>query len=315
MKRMLKRLYSTLKSCGTVSADKRVIRLSPNTIPKGHVLVSYVVESFLISPDNPVFRSHTHYWESRQMVNTFLELGYAVDLISYLNTSFRPERNYDYFVGARTNFARLAGQLNDSCVKVVHLDTAHWITSNRNAYARLYDVVQRRHVALQGSIRLIERNSAIEKADLATILGNNFTIESYAYANKPMYRIPMSSTIEFAWEKRDINAIRHNYLWFGSSGFVHKGLDLALELFAGLPDKQLFVCGPFEKEHAFVKEYHRELFETANIHPVGWVDVNSIEFKKILDQCLGIIYPSCAEGGGGQCHYLHACRCYSCSEL
>lgn len=233
------------------------------------------------------------------MVNTFLELGYAVDLISYLNTSFRPERNYDFFVGARTNFARLAAQLNDSCVKVVHLDTAHWITSNHNAYARLRDVVQRRHVALGSSVRLIEKNSAIEKADLATILGNNFTIESYAYANKPMYRIPISSTIEFAWKKRDINAIRHNYLWFGSSGFVHKGLDLVLELFAGLPDKQLFVCGPFEKEHAFIREYHSELFETANIHPVGWVDVNSVKFKEILDQCLGIIYPSCAEGGGG----------------
>ena len=134
---------------------------------------------------------------------------------------------------------------------------------------------------------------------MATILGNTFTIENYSYANKPIYRIPISTTREFAWQDRDIDVIRHNYLWFGSSGFVHKGLDLVLELFAGLPEKQLYVCGPFEKEHAFLQEYHQELFETSNIHPVGWVDVNGLKFKEILDQCLGIVFPSCAEGGGG----------------
>jgi hypothetical protein len=298
MKRRLKKLYSKLRAYGKVDVDKQVIRLSPDIIPKGHVLVSYIIESFLIDPNLPEFRSHTHYWETRQMVNTFLDLGYAVDLISYRNTRFRPERNYDFFVSARTNFDRLAALLNDTCVKVVHLDTAHWITSNHYAYRRLFNLVQRRNVALTGSIRLIEHNLAIENADLATILGNAFTIESYAYANKPSYRIPISSTIEYGWQKRDINSIRHNYLWFGSGGFVHKGLDLVLELFAGLPDHQLFVCGPFEKEEAFLREFHRELFETENIHPVGWVDVNDVKFKKILDQCLGIIYPSCAEGGG-----------------
>jgi hypothetical protein len=66
-----------------------------------------------------------------------------------------------------------------------------------------------------------------------------------------------------------------------------------------LPDQQLFVCGPLDGEKAFLQEFHRELFETENIHPVGWVDVNDVKFKEILDQCLGIIYPSCAEGGGG----------------
>lgn len=299
MKRALRKLYSALKSCGEKDVDTQLIRLSPDVVAKGHVLISYIIESFTTDPNHPVFRSHTHYWETRQMVNTFLELGYAVDLISYRNTSFRPQRNYDFFVSARTNFDRIAALLNDSCVKVVHLDTAHWITNNYNAYGRLSDLVQRRNVALTGSIRLIEHNSAIENADLATILGNTFTIESYAYANKPVYRIPISSPVAYDWQERDISAIRNNYLWFGSSGFVHKGLDLALELFADLPDHQLFVCGPFDMEKAFLQEFHRELFETENIHPVGWVDVNDVKFKEILDRCLGIIYPSCAEGGGG----------------
>ena len=296
---MLKMLYEALQPRKKTHVDSQVVRLSPGITAKGHVLISYVIESCTTDPNDPVYRSHTHYWETRQMVKTFLGLGYAVDLISYRNISFRPQRNYNIFIGARTNFDRLAGLLNDTCRKVVHLDTAHWITNNRNAYKRLSDLCHRRKVAIMGSIRLIEHNLAIENADLCTILGNDFTIESYAYAGKPMHRIPISAPISFEWSNRDIDSIRNNYMWFGSGGFVHKGLDLVLELFASLPDYHLYVCGPLNMEHAFVREFHKELYETGNIHPVGWVDINDPRFKEILDNCLGIVYPSCAEGGGG----------------
>ena len=299
MKSVLKKLYRSLQPDRNRYIDSQVVHLSPGIKAKGHVLVSYVIESCTTDPNDPVYRSHTHYWETRQIVNTFLDFGYSVDLISYRNTDFRPKRSYDFFIGARTNFDRLAGLLNDSCRKVVHLDTAHWITNNHNAYSRLSDLCHRRKVAIMGSIRIIEHNLAIENADLGTILGNEFTIESYSYAGKQLHRIPISSPISFEWSKRDIDSIRNNYLWFGSTGFVHKGLDLVLELFAGLPDYHLYVCGPLEKEHRFVREFHKELYETANIHTVGWVDINDVRFKQILDNCLGIVYPSCAEGGGG----------------
>ena len=299
MKKVLKKLYSVLRPNRPVHIDRRVIHLSPDTEPKGHVLLSYIIESFTTDQDDPVFRSHTHYWETRQMVNTFLDLGYAVDLISYRNTSFRPERDYDFFVGARTNFDRISGLLNDACKKVVHLDTAHWVTNNYHAFSRLLDVTHRRKAAPMRSIRQVMRNQAIENADLATVLGNRFTIDSYAYAGKPVYRIPISSPVEYDWKDRDIEAIRNNYMWFGSAGFVHKGLDLVLELFAGMPDYHLYICGPLEKDKEFVDTYRRELFETANIHLVGWVDVNGEKFRGVLDRCLGILYPSCAEGGGG----------------
>lgn len=299
MKKLLRKLYKTVRSHDKKHVDRQVIRFSPATKAKGHVLISYIIESFIIDSDDPVYRSHTHYWETRQMVNTFVELGYAVDLISYRNKSFRPERKYSIFIGARTNFDNISAQLNDACKQVAHLDTAHWLTNNFNAYGRLYDLCQRRKVALNSGIRLIERNRAIENADLATVLGNRFTINSYAYAGKAIHRIPISSPISFEWTGRNVNEIRNNYIWFGSSGFVHKGLDLVLEAFAGLPDYHLFVCGPLEMDKAFLQEFHRELYETKNIHTVGWVDIHDAKFKDIMDNCLGIVYPSCAEGGGG----------------
>ena len=47
------------------------------------------------------------------------------------------------------------------------------------------------------------------------------------------------------------------------------------------------------------KLYEKELFHTPNIDTVGWVDVSSEKFKNILANTVSVLFPSCAEGGGG----------------
>jgi glycosyltransferase involved in cell wall biosynthesis len=259
-----------------------------------------VIDPFLAADGTTISNKHTHHWESFQMAHTFLSHGFAVDVISYMNSSFVPARHYDYFVSARTNLERIARSLNDDCIIVAHLDTAHWISSNWSAYSRLRDLVNRRRLGLKNSVKLIEANLAIEHAHLATVLGNDYTIGTYRYADKPIFRIPISTTAVYDWNPaKDFQHCKNNYLWFGSSGFVHKGLDLVLEAFAQMPDHHLTVCGPLDEEKEFVSAYHKELFETPNIHAAGWIDVNSHRFLEIAQNCVGLVYPSCAEGGGG----------------
>ena len=93
--------------------------------------------------------------------------------------------------------------------------------------------------------------------------------------------------------------MRNRYLWFGSAGLVHKGLDVVLEAFAAMPDFHLTVCGPISGEEGFTQAFQKELYETDNIDTVGWVDVESQAFIDILNRCVGTIYPSASEGGGG----------------
>lgn len=279
-------------------ADTKVVSLRPGTQAVGNVLMGFIIEPFLKQPGEPVSTAHTHDWESVQMAQTFLDMGYCVDVISYRNESFVPEKTYDIFVAARTNFERIAKLLDKECIKIVHQDTAHWINNNRAAYTRLLELKQRRGIVLN-SIRTIELNWAMEYADYVTVLGNEFTIETFKYANKPIYRVPISS-ITYPWpETRDISACRHKFLWFGSSGFVHKGLDLVLEAFAAMPEFHLTVCGPIDQDQRFKAAYHQELYETSNIHTEGWVDITGRRFIDITRNCMGFVYPSCAEGGGG----------------
>ena len=279
--------------------ENEVVSLKPENECKGSVLLSYIINPFLLKDGETVSNSHTHDRESLQIAKAFLLLGYAVDVIDYRNKTFIPKKDYSIFVAARTNFQRIAQLLKEDCLTIVHLDTAHWLFNNSAAYERCLELQQRRGVTLE-SIKWVEPNWAIEYADCATVLGNSFTIGTYSYAQKPIFPLSVPTVNVYAWpEDKNYEGCRNYFLWFGSEGLVHKGLDLALEAFAGMPDYHLYVCGPIQQDKDFEKAYFKELYQTPNIHTMGWVDVSSNDFVEIARNCLALIYPSCSEGQSG----------------
>jgi glycosyltransferase involved in cell wall biosynthesis len=76
-------------------------------------------------------------------------------------------------------------------------------------------------------------------------------------------------------------------------------LDLLLEVFSSEPDLHLHVCGRLMYDIAFARCYHRELFDTHNIHPLGWMNLLEDDFRRISQQCAFSILPSCEEGQPG----------------
>jgi len=317
MRRRIKTLFRRLgitferPRSGRPNNIGKVATLRHENAYKGNVLLSYVIEPFLLRPGEAVSVSHHHDWLSWQIARTFSGLGYDVDVIDYRDGEFMPRKKYDYLVGARTNFQRLARLTGDDCVKILHLDTAHWIFNNAAAYRRHLDLQLRRHVSLH-SLKWVEPNWAIECADYTTTnWGNQFNVGTYAYAGKPVFQIPLPACAVYPWpEDKDFEACRSRFVWFGSAGLVHKGLDLVLEAFAKTPECSLTVCGPLRKkgqnsmdgelqcDHKFEEAFSRELYDTPNIGTAGWIDITSPEFLEICNQSIGVVFPSCAEGGG-----------------
>ncbi len=282
------------------SIYEEMVTLGAGSSSKGHVLLSYLIKPFLVKSEAQIPTSHTNHWRCLQIAKILLDLGYTVDVIDSHNKTFEPTKSYTMFIGHRINFDRIAMLLNADCIKIAHLDTAHWIYNNYATYRRKLELQQRRGITIKGSDRIVEHTLANEHADYVTVCGNNFNINTLRYLNKPIYTLPQTPAVLYPWpEQKDHGACRKNFLWFGSHGFVHKGLDLALEAFAEMPDYHLYVCGPLGKEPDFVKAYEQELYRTSNIHPVGWVDVESPKFVTTANQCLGVVNPSCSEAGGG----------------
>jgi len=266
---------------------------------KGFVLLSYLTAPFYKKENDPIFKTHSNHWECYQIAKIFLDEGYCVDVINWDNKEFLPKKNYKVFIDIHSNLERLSPHLNKDCIKILHITGAHWIYQNFKEYSRLMHIQNTRNVTLIPR-RVVPPSMAIEFANLATTVGNEFTISTFNYAKKEIYRIPISSSVLFDFpENKNFEKCKKNYLWLGSAGLVLKGLDIVLEVFKNLPDYKLFVCGPIKNEKDFEKAFYKELYETKNICTYGWVDLESEKFKEIYENCIGIVYPSFSEGGGG----------------
>jgi glycosyltransferase involved in cell wall biosynthesis len=281
--------------------ERQLVTLPPEGKKHGNALVSYIIDGFLVPHGTPLPVTHTNIWASLQIARTFCQLGFEVDVISHRNLSFAPKKNYDVFLDVRRNLERLTPTLEKSCVKIMHVDTAHILFHNAAESARLLALQQRRGVTLRPS-RYEIPNLGIEHADFATTTGNDFTIATFAYAQKPFYRVPVPVAVSMPWPKnKDFAACRNRFLWFSSGGLVHKGLDLALEAFSGMPEYELIVCCPVEREKQFARAFQKELYDTPNIKTIGWVDLSRGGLAEIAGGCAGIVYTSCSEGGGACC--------------
>src|SRR5687768_51547 len=77
--------------------ERRVITLKPAKPCRGNVLLCYINKGFFVKPGEPVPNDHTNNWESRQIAQTFLDLGYQVDVIEENNDRFLPAKVYSFF--------------------------------------------------------------------------------------------------------------------------------------------------------------------------------------------------------------------------
>jgi glycosyltransferase involved in cell wall biosynthesis len=274
----------------------RLVSLAPASSPKGNVLLSYRLQQFLLKKGQAPPKDHVTAWESRQIADIFLDMGYSVDVIYYEDSEFLPTKPYAFVVDVLSNIERLAPRLNSDCVKIFHVLWAHWLFNNAAEYRRLSDLRQRRGFVLKPR-RQLQPNTAIDVADYATVIGNHFTLGTYKHAGKPLFPIPNSVLALYPWpEQKNFETSRKRFLWLGGAGAVHKGLDLVLEAFAAMPDCHLTVCGNIGAEEDFRQAFCRELYRTPNIQAVDFLDVASPEFTEIARNTCGLVYPSCSEG-------------------
>lgn len=277
----------------------RVVHQEPKRASRGNVLISYMTLPYL-DHRQIVLDAHTNRWECMQMARTFLERGYAVDIIDFDDKSFIPQKRYAFFLDVGANMERIAPLLNSDCKKIFHGTTGYWRFFVDESEKRLDAIEKYRGVRLPSG-RKPPAGDAIRFADTAIMLGSKHTIETYpADVQQKISRIPLSTTHTYpSPEEKDIEKVRRNFIWFGGAGLAHKGVDLVLEAFAVMPEYTLTLVGKISPTDPFAQAYKHEMYETPNIKTFGWLDPGGDEFKKIYENALGIVYPSCSEGCAG----------------
>lgn len=300
-------MFQRLKNFLNQPRRNRLVRLLPQGRSQGTVLISYITWPFHEGVDSPKARGHTNAFEVIAMAEAYQGFGYIVEIVDHENNDYLPPSDCCVAIDLHGQLERWNNYLPKECLRVLHATGAHWLLANQAELARLASIRDRKGAALFPRRQVAPSRSAA-LVDQIIVLGNKYTMESFDFAKKPITRISLSSAYEFSWpEGRDFSQAKKKFLWLGSYGMVHKGLDLVLDAFAQMPELSLTVCGRPEKEYDFYRLYEKELRSTPNITLHGWIDMESPEFLEIAKTHASIIYPSSSEGGGGcVIHAMHA---------
>lgn len=262
-------------------------------------LVAYLPDSYSLPPDHPNFFGHSNFQECRALIESLTQQGFTCDLIGWQD-DVQPYfgKKYDLFIGVTDTLTYGKELVHEKGKVIAYATTCHWSYHNSAEYDRVNQLRTRRGIVLQPR-RQLSPQSFENCIDEIWYLGSIFQIDTYRHISAPKFSINISTIAVSTKSKRITRANKKHFLWYGSAGCVHKGLDWLLEIFSKNPQLHLHVCGLVELEKDFFSAYHHELFELPNISFHGWILPHTTIFQQISEACAFVISPSCAEGGGG----------------
>lgn len=262
------------------------------------VLVSYIISPFVDGLND----RHTNLVECYTACKVFDELNFNVDVIEYNSSMYIEFNSYDviYGFGAPMEKSFTSGSKKE-IKRIIYGTGCDTVFSNKITLERMNSFYKHSGLFCMDSVRLVDNSwrRQIVFADLVIALGNDFV--KATYENYNLTRVDKisifyrdSGTIEL--DKKNFTIAKQNFLWWGSAGAIHKGLDLLIEYFSLRKDINLYICG-YRKESPFDSFLQQAISEHPNIFDMGFVDVGSEEHFDLLYKCASTILPSASEGG------------------
>lgn len=253
------------------------------------VLICYVTDPFFIQ--NWEEQTSTRNVECAAMIEAFASCNCRIDVCG-VNQIQGLRQDYDLIIGFGAAW-RQACNLNPTAHKVLYLTEKPPYFSHRQENSRaLY--LQQRHGIKTSVTRsgLYFTDDDFKLCNTIICIGIEGDL-SLLPPQKEKYLICPSGlkNAKFDINRRDIDKARKHFLWMGSSGAVHKGLDLVLDAFAKHNDLTLHVLGCNSQDKKLLKS----LFHS-NVIDHGFVNVNSDDFIHIATTCGFMVFPSCSEG-------------------
>jgi len=268
---------------------------------KPRALIPYIISPFLEDQDNEKMVYHTNKWRAKEIASILDELGYIVDVMLYSDFSSKIDLNYDLLLGFGVA-EKLATLMPKDSIKIRLATGCEANFHNQREGERIDQVNKRRGCRLSPIRKNTDDSSFLKYFNAIACLGNEVTAETFRpFFNRKIlcFNNHGYDHLSGMLDDKDFNFSKKNFLFFGSIGQVLFGLDLLLEIFSKKPDLNLYVCGPYEKERDFVDCYHKELYETPNIIPVGWVVVGSNKYRELVSTCGSVILPICSSASAG----------------
>lgn len=254
------------------------------------VLISYIDYFSTLNLNKGIY--HTNVLESIQIINVFKEKGYVIDIIHCNATEcikFISMEKYDIIFGFGEVFYKIS-KLNSNAKKIIYVTENHPKFSQdketeRNSY--FFERTGKKIKLKRSGVFYKEKH--FENIDYAIVMGELEPFEKYEFKKYQIFPTGFLNE-KYFFMKRDLKKSRNNFLWLGSTGAIHKGLDLLIEVFSKNKNLNLHICGFNANEKNVV------IPKLENIKNYGRINIKNDIFLKLVDSCSYIILPSCSEG-------------------
>jgi glycosyltransferase involved in cell wall biosynthesis len=268
-----------------------------NTSHNKNALLSYIRSVF---EGNSKDNRHTNRLKTHTIAEILNELGYNIDVVDCSDDFNGDFGKYDMVIGLGKSLDHvLKLRDNSSKTKVVWFGTGcNPLFSNPATIKRVADFYKRHGKLMLSSSRYIKDDTVLqhEFADWIILHGSKFAKATFRTENISTIHAPVFIKHTVTRSDAEWAAAKQNYIWFGSDGAIHKGLDLVIDTFKELKNCTLHICGQLENEKEFFNYYGPVINSAGNIKYHGFVNVESDKFKEILKSCAFVIYPSASEG-------------------
>lgn len=267
------------------------------------VLMCHLPEAFT---GKELPKHHSNLTECHVVARCFDRLGYSVDCSSRTKTGidYSP---YEVVFGINGNafMGSFGSDGKPEPLRIFYSVGAETCFNYRHTSIRNLDFHRRHGRWMLGSNRYMPGDPRnyyeAHFSDAVICLGNEYVYRQFLseescgrrYNRLPAFYFKVAEPAK----EKDFSLCRRNILWFGSSGMLHKGLDIAIDFVVAHPEFTLHICGGSRQESAFREYYMPIIKANGNIVMHGFVDIESQEFAHILSQCGVLLNPSVSEGG------------------
>jgi glycosyltransferase involved in cell wall biosynthesis len=238
------------------------------------------------------FAGHHLNWESAELIRLLIERGHVVDCIYDRDGRVIDDvSGYDVIIDEWTNLPRWQSA-NPRARTWYYGTTAHWLYWNHAELQRLRWLFARKGADVAPS-RQLPPLLGYRTADVVTFTGSDYIRGTYGeYGSRLTHMFCASTAASAQGVQRDWERARRRFLYFGSAGWVHRGLDLVLEAFSRTGLDLTVCCTDTE----FLDVYRAELSAHPNITVAGFITPVSDHFQQLVRESAAMVYPSAAEG-------------------
>lgn len=259
-------------------------------------LLVYISRPFFNVPGASHMPDHTNVWEARALVKELAQRGWSVDVLDHRSPSLprrARKRAYELIIGFGSRFEDSMRRWPEARHVYYATGAPLWIANARE----LARVGELRDSGLQLWPRRYQPNAdqmGVMLSDEIWALGDGWSYEQYrgirgaasVHAIMPSYLSDGSSYP---------TAGDGSFIWFGSSGAIHKGLDLFLDAAAARPNQRFLVAGNIGAEPEALAVM-RPTLSLPNVRVVGHLSHQSARFRAALSQATFVVQPSVSEG-------------------